>query len=104
MNKSLKINSFVDLLVDVSDCAEKEKSIILDGKPSEWILDQIQGVIIPEISELLSHAKSGKVYFKYGRKQRMLESTYLMTDSINDLSHTDLGVKISALQHLYNTL
>ncbi|MBQ9558267.1 MAG: hypothetical protein IJU94_06660 [Clostridia bacterium] len=97
----IDLSLFIDLLTDVLNCAEKEKSKILNGDVSQWDLGHIEDIIIPEISELLSYAKSDKVYFKYGKKQRLLESTYLMADSTNDLYHTDLGVKISALQGFY---
>ena len=97
-------NLFICLLLNILDCAEKEKNIILDGKDSLWNLEQIQKVIIPEISELLSYANKGKIYFKYGKKQRLLESSYLITDSLNDLSHTVLGENVLKLQNIYNTL
>lgn len=51
-----KNNLFICSLVDILDCAEKEKNAILDGKESLWNLEQIQKVIVPEISELLSYA------------------------------------------------
>ena len=99
-----KNNLFICLLVDILDCAEKEKNAILDGKLSLWNLEQIQKVIVPEISELLSYANKGVIYFKYGKKQRLLESSYLITDSQNDLSHTTFGKCILKLQNLYDTL
>ena len=99
-----QINLFVKVLSAVLDRAEKEKNAILDGEGSLWDLEQIQKVIIPEISELLSYANKGKIYFKYGKKQRLLESSYLITDSLNDLYHTDLGECILKLQNLYDTL
>ena len=101
MNKN---DSFILLLINVLDCAEKEINMILDGKASPWNLDQLQKVIIPEISELLSYANTGKIHFKYGKKQRLLESSYLITDSLNDLSHTALGECVLRLQNLYYTL
>ena len=97
-------NLFICLLVDILDCAEKEKNTILEGKDSLWNLEQIQKVIVPEINELLSHANNGKIYFKYGKKQRLLESSYLITDSLNDLSHTTLGECVLKLQNLYDSL
>ena len=97
-------NLFICLLVDILECAEEEKNAILDGKLSLWNLEQIQKVIIPEISELLSYANKGKIYFKYGKKQRLLESSYLIIDSLNDLSHTVLGKCILRLQKFYDTL
>lgn len=99
-----KMNSFICLLADTLDCAEKERDIILGGKMSPWNLEQIQKVIIPEITELLSYANKGQIYFKYGKKQRLLESSYLITDSIDDLSHTVLGKSILNLQNFYNSL
>lgn len=95
---------FISMLADILDCAEKEKNVILDGQESLWTFEQIQKVIVPEISELLSYANKGEIYFKYGKKQRLLESSYLITDSLNDLSHTDLGECVLKLQNLYNTL
>lgn len=99
-----KMNSFICLLADTLDCAEKERNIILDGKMSLWNLDQIKKVIIPEITELLSYANKGEIYFKHGKKQRLLESSYLITDSLNDLSHTALGKSILNLQNFYDSL
>ena len=55
-----KNTSFICLLADILDCAEKEKNIILDGKMSQWSLEQIQKV--------LSYANNGKICFKYGKK------------------------------------
>ena len=100
----MKKNSFICLLVDILDCSEKEKNAILNGETSLWNLEQIQKVIVPEISELLSYANKGEIYFKYGRKQRLLESSYLITDSLNDLSQTVLGKCILKLQSFYDTL
>lgn len=97
-------NLFICLLIDTLDCAEKEKNAILDGKDSLWSLEQIQKVIVPEISELLSYANKGKIYFKYGKKQRLLESSYLITDSLNDLPHTALGKCVLKLQNFYDAL
>lgn len=99
-----KNNLFICLLNNILACAEKEINTILAGKMSQWDLEQIQKVIVPEISELLSHANNGKIYFKYGKKQRLLESSYLITDSLNDLSHTALGESILRLQNLYDVL
>ena len=68
-----KNNLFICSLVDILDCAEKEKNAILDGKESLWNLEQVQKVIVPEIRELLSYANKGKIYFKYRKKQRLLD-------------------------------
>ena len=99
-----EMNSFVKSLIAVLDCARKEKNAMLDGKESLWNLEQIQKVIVPEISELLSYANKGKIYFKYGKKQRLLESSYLITDSLNDLAHTALGECVFKLQNFYDTV
>ena len=99
-----KNNLFIYLLTDTLECAKEEKKAILEGKLSLWNLEQIQKVIIPEISELLSYANKGKIYFKYGKKKRLLESSYLITDSLNDLSRTALGEYVLKLQNLYDDL
>ena len=57
-----------------------------------------------QIEELKAHADSGTVYYKYGRKQRMLASAYLLTDSLRALDHTTLGEKINSLQEMYDSL
>ena len=99
-----KANLFIDLLTEVLDCAGKEERAIFDGKESPWDLKQIQEVVIPETNELLSYAKKGEAYFKYGRHERLLESAYLITDSLNDLAHTDLGECILKVQDFYDKL
>ena len=64
---------------------------------------EMENVVCPEINELLSFALKGKVFFKYGKKQRMLESTHLITDSLSALDKTPLGSKILELQKLFNS-
>lgn len=94
---------FTCLLTDVLKDAENEKRLILDGKASRWSKEQIQNVVIPEMSELLDYAGKGEIHFKYGRKQRLLESSYLITDSANSLTDTVLGKNILKLQKLYDS-
>ena len=53
---------------------------------------------------LLHAAKLGEVYFKYGKKQRMLESAYLVLDSCDGLGDTPLGKKILELQTVYSRI
>ena len=96
-----KYDVFACLLIEVLTFAEKEKKAILNGEISQWELYQIQKVIIPEMSELLFYAQKGEIYFKYGKKQRLLESTYLITDSFACLSQTQLGKSIIKLQEKY---
>ena len=99
-----KNNLFICMLIDILDCAEKENKAILENKVSQWDPEYIQKIVIPEISELLSFANRGIIYFKYGKKQRLLESTHLITDSLNDLYNTRLGKGIINLQNYYNSL
>lgn len=99
-----KLEQFTDLLSEIIECAEAESARIYSGHPSQWEINQLEGVLQPEVSELLSFALKGKVFFKYGKRQRMLESTYLITDSFSALDKTSLGMKILDLQKLYNSL
>ncbi len=71
---------------------------------SVWDKTQLSLVVKPEIEELYAYFANGKVFFKYGKKQRMLESTYIITDSIIDLNNTVLGKEINKLQEMYNKL
>lgn len=92
------------LLKEVLTEAACEQKRIEAGNSSEWSLTQLTTVITPEISELLHYAQMGKLFFKYGKKQRMLESTYLLLDSCDNLKVTQLGKKILELQDLHSRI
>lgn len=97
-----ELDAFTNLLISVIECAEKEKEKICNHVDSEWNYDQIEKVVMPEMNELLSYANQGKLFFKYGKKQQLLESTYIITDSIKNLANTILGEKVIELQEVYN--
>ena len=98
-----KLEQLINLLSEIIDCVEAEFVKIHSGQLSQWDVNQL-GVVRSEISELYSFALKGKVFFKYGKGQRMLESTYLITDSLSELNKTILGGKIAELQKLYNSI
>ena len=90
----------LEQLKRVLNCIEKEiKNVI-----SIWDKKQLISIVKPEMEELYNHFANGRVFFKYGKKQRMLESTYIITDSIKNLKETILGKEIIKLQELYNRL
>lgn len=95
---------FIVCLKESICCADRECSLIAQGRPSVWSNNDLQHVVLPELNTLLSHALNGIIYFKYGKKQRMLESTYLLSDSFQEKSISDLGKKLSELQRIYNSL
>ncbi|WIF88422.1 hypothetical protein [Acholeplasma laidlawii] len=95
-----KIEKFVKLLIEILDEVEKEKV----NPDSLWHSSLLDNVVVPEISQLLKFAKNGVVYFKYGKKQRRLESTYFILDSMAPLDSVLLGQKILKLQQLYRKL
>ncbi len=76
----------------------------LKNKDSIWDKNQLVSIVRPEIEELLYYFEKGKIFFKYGTKQRMLESTYIITDSLENLSNTRLGKEIIKLQETYSKL
>ena len=76
----------------------------ITSENSIWDKEQLVSIIKPEIEELFSYFVNGKTFFKYGKKQRMLQSTYLITDSIRKLNDTSLGKEIIKLQEMYNKL
>ena len=94
----MQIDKFIVLLKEVLNRAYEEEK----NEKSLWSLEQIHSVI-EEMTQLLSYAEQGKIFFKYGKKQRMLNSTYILTDTYN-LDSTLLGKKISALQAQYDKL
>ena len=87
-------------LKKVLDSIEKE----LKNNKSIWNKDMIVSIVRPEMEELLSHFEIGTIFFKYGKKQRMLSSTYIITDSMENLRNTNLGKDILKLQNIYNKL
>jgi hypothetical protein len=97
----IKQKIFVRILKEVISCAEIEIKNISDGNESIWTVGQIENVVLPEMRELLSYALNGIVFYKYGEKQRLLESAYIMTDSLEHLDNTALGKQIGKLQNLY---
>ena len=99
-----KIELFINLLKEIINCIEYESNQINANGTTKWNMTQLKKVVLPEMNELLLYALKGKVLFKYGRHQRLLESTYLMTDSLDNLEDTTLGEKITELQKLYNSL
>ena len=99
-----ELGQFVTLLQETIACIEKETNTIREGGSSIWNLGLLQNVVFPEMNELLSYALEGKVFFKYGKSQRLLESTYSMTDSFERLNNTPLGKKILEVQGLYDKL
>ena len=76
----------------------------IKNKNSIWDKKQLVFVVKPEMEELYNHFKNRRVFFKYGKKQRMLQSTYIMTDTIRNLGNTSLGKEIVELQEKYNKL
>lgn len=101
MNKiTLYINTLNKVLQEI--CNELER--IANGANSPWSSSVLTDVIRPEIEELLDYADKGEVFFKYGKKQRLLQATYFMIDSLQPLFQTDLGKSLSVLQELYNHL
>ena len=98
-----KLEQLINLLSEIIACAEAESVKIHSGQLSQWDINQLE-VVRSEISELYSFALKGKVFFKYGKGQRMLESTYLITDSLSELNKTILGGKIAELQKFYNSI
>lgn len=98
------IEHFVYLLKEALCLATHELKLIHADKLSVWSAEQLSIVIIPEMSELLQYALKGKILHKYGKEQFLLESTYLMTDSLEQLSNSVLGKKLLEIQNLYNSL
>mgnify|MGYP004484664639 CR=1 FL=1 len=74
------------------------------NKNSLWEKEQLYKIVKPEMEELYEYFKKGRKFFKYGKNQRMLESTYLITDSLKKLKDTNLGREILKLQKIYDNV
>lgn len=90
----------VEQLIKVLQILEFE----MKSENSVWDKQQLIFVVKPEMEELYRHFANGRVFFKYGKEQRILESTYIITDSIRNLNNTNLGKEIIKLQEMYNRL
>lgn len=99
-----EIKVFVDLLNETIARANHEIKLIQASECTQWELEQLNGIVLPEMIELLFYANEQKVFFKYGIEQRMLESSYLLTDSLAMLNATELGSNIREVQRVYNSL
>lgn len=95
------LSRLFSLLNSVLEEAGREEAKAQDGD-SRRDEGDIKNIVIPEMNRLKLHTERGEIWFPYGRKQRMLESTYLLTDSLNELDHTSLGRKILMLQDWIN--
>lgn len=95
---------YINALKDIIATAQLEVDAINNGSYSKWNIDQLVEIVIPEMKELLSYALNDKVFFKYGSSQRLLESSYIISDSLEKLNDTILGRKISEFQTLYDAL
>ena len=90
----------IEHLQKVITLAESE----LNNANSKWDKVVIENVVLREMRELYDHFSKGEKYFKYGKRQRMLASTYFMTDTLDNLWVTELGKAISELQDIYRKI
>ena len=91
------------LLDSIIALAQHEVAQVSNGGFSCWDADQLAHIVIPEMRQLRQYLLKGELFLKYGKQQRLLESAYLMTDSLNMLSHTPLGIQIRNLQEKINS-
>ena len=94
---------YKEILDSIIGLANHEVNIIRKGGSSYWNANQLERVVIPEMIELLRYMLRGDLFLKYGKQQRLLESTYLLTDSVNMLSRTLIGIQIRRLQEKINS-
>lgn len=93
--------NYIESIREVFEFAEIEEKTIICGQ-SDWSMDLVQDVVIPEMETLLSYAENNLVYYKYGKEQRLLESTYFIGDTLKPLHLTELGRAILKVQRIIN--
>lgn len=75
----------------------------LNSENNVWDKEILTDSIVPELKELLEHFSRGEKFFKYGKKQRRLISTFFITDSLNGyLGKNLLGRELLKLQEIYD--
>jgi hypothetical protein len=92
------LEEYKEMFDNIIGLAQHEVTIISNGGSSCWNVDQLEKGVIPEMVELQQYILGGELFLKYGKQQRLLESTYMLTDSLNILNRTPLGLQISKLQ------
>lgn len=88
-----------DILMQI-DLLEKKRPV--QSMPN-FDLEQLN-YIKKEMQELNQYAQKGTVYFKYGKRQRTLDSSYIVTDSLSNFTSTQLGKLLNKLQDIYSRL
>ena len=94
---------YKEILENIITLANREVTIISKGGISDWYLVQLESIVLPEMGELLQYILKGYLFLKHGRQQRLLESTYILTDSLNAIAKTPLGIEITRLQVKINS-
>lgn len=78
----------------VIDQANKE----LNKEKTKWDAEQIKTVVLPEMNMLLKSHTDKKEFYVFLSDNKMLESTYLIIDSLDCLNKSSLGKTILCLQ------
>lgn len=92
------LEEYKEILEEIIGLAQHEISVINNGGTSDWWINHLEGVILPEAEELLKYILEGQLFLKYGKDQRLLESTYAITEWIIPVAYTPLGRLICRLQ------
>jgi len=92
-----KRDRFICLTKEILSVADEEK----ENGNSLWNNSQIM-VVCDEFSIIKKHISEGYLNFEFGKTSRMLQSTYLLTDSLQNLNSTKLGKLISDFQMEYD--
>ena len=87
------------IIVNFANKVVKLANKELDNKKTKWDADQLKSVVLPEIKMLLKSHTDKKVFYDYLSENQMLESTYLIIDSLDGLNKSTLGKTILRLQN-----
>lgn len=96
------LEEYKEILEEIIGLAQYEISVINNGGTSDWWINHLEGVILPEAEELYQYILKGQLLLKYGGEQRRLVSTYAITEWIKPVEYTPLGVLIRQLQYKIN--
>ncbi len=97
VDRSIIVEQVKEKIYKILKSIEDEKR----QRKSIWSHAQLE-MVANELKLILEYIlKEKDLLFRYGKKQRLLESLYILTDSLEPLNKTALGILIVELQELY---
>ncbi len=86
-------------IVNLANKVVEQVNKELDSKKTKWNVNQLESIVLPEMKMLSKAHADENAFFIFLSENKMLESTYLIIDSLNGLNKSNLGKTILRLQN-----